>query len=485
MSNAASLSAGQRAEAVLTRARMLARLGRTADAERDLEQSEQLLATVQSDALRARFSRASLLASAEVRTSSDPARAVRDAGHAVALIAKSGEPMRLAEASLLESRALAKLERIDEARVAAERGIDAFERALASIDPRDPIRISALDPVWALYSDAARLHLVRGREDHAAAFALLERGRARTLIDLRRVTPLSLADVQERLKSDEALLLLDQSSSSLVTWWITAASVRTASANASVDHSTQSTAPPTQPKAAASLDLYFVGGTAFRKNGSAVNQKGYAAQYRIGGGEPKKLSDVAILQVRAESIAMNGVGSTPLAVPPDRQLALYVVAGPDFMHRAPTFRQISHALLLKTIYDVKEAKDDEIMPTSATDVEAEKVAVQRHPCDFGTPSPATPQRRVLSFGGLVPSPAFFHPAPEACVISMYFKGSFSCAQVGTDWLFSTAVLKNFNCRRSNDPTPIRCSRPSNHPTAVSLPLPTASGLCHTGRLCKS
>jgi CHAT domain-containing protein/Flp pilus assembly protein TadD len=235
VSNAAALPAGPRAEAALTRARMLARLGRTADAERDLTQAEQLLATVQSDALRARFSRASLLASAEVRTSPDPARAARDAGQAVALIAKSGEPMRLAEASLLESRALAKLGKIDDARAAAERGIDAFERALASIDPHDPIRISALDPAWALYSDAARLHLVRGREDYAGAFALLERGRARTLIDLRRITPLSLADVQERLKSGEALLLLDQSSSSLVSWWITSASVRTASANASLD----------------------------------------------------------------------------------------------------------------------------------------------------------------------------------------------------------------------------------------------------------
>jgi len=129
-------------------------------------------------------------------------------------------------------------------------------------------------------------------------------------------------------------------------------------------------------------------------NGTPVNQKGYAAQYRIAAGEPKKLSDVTILQVRAESISLNGVGSTPFIVPPDRPLALYVFAGPDFMHTAPTFRQISHALLLKTIYDVKEAKDDEIMPTSATDVEAEKAAVQRHPCDFGTPPAATPQRRV-------------------------------------------------------------------------------------------
>jgi hypothetical protein len=44
VNNAASLAAGPRAEAALTRARMLARLGRTADAERDLDLAEQLLA---------------------------------------------------------------------------------------------------------------------------------------------------------------------------------------------------------------------------------------------------------------------------------------------------------------------------------------------------------------------------------------------------------------------------------------------------------
>lgn len=128
-------------------------------------------------------------------------------------------------------------------------------------------------------------------------------------------------------------------------------------------------------------------------NGAAVNQKGFAASYRIGDSEAKKLSDVAILQLRAESIAINGIGTVPFAVPADRPLVLYVFAGPDFLHSAPTFRQISHAVLLKTIYDVKETKDDEIMPTSATDVEAEKAAVQRHPCDFGTPPPGA-ERRV-------------------------------------------------------------------------------------------
>ena len=52
------------------------------------------------------------------------------------------------------------------------------------------------------------------------------------------------------------------------------------------------------------------------------------------------------------------------------------------MHSDRKYRQISHALLLKTIYDVKGANDDEIMPTSPTDVDAEAPADLRHPCDF-------------------------------------------------------------------------------------------------------
>ena len=42
----------------------------------------------------------------------------------------------------------------------------------------------------------------------------------------------------------------------------------------------------------------------------------------------------------------------------------------------------------------RDPMEFEIMPPSATDVEGEKAAVQRHPCDFGTPPVSTPQRRV-------------------------------------------------------------------------------------------
>jgi hypothetical protein len=118
-------------------------------------------------------------------------------------------------------------------------------------------------------------------------------------------------------------------------------------------------------------------------NGKAVNKKGYAAKYKIGGGDAKTLSDVAVLELRAESISIAGIGSTPFTVPGEKPLKLYVFGGPEFRHPARKYRQVSHAVLLKTIYDVKGATDAEIMPSSDTDVDPERPGDPRHPCDFG------------------------------------------------------------------------------------------------------
>ena len=129
-------------------------------------------------------------------------------------------------------------------------------------------------------------------------------------------------------------------------------------------------------------------------NGTAVNQKGHAVKYRIGGGPPKTLSDVAILQLQAESISIAGITASPLTVPADRPLKLYVFGGPEFRRTARTYRQVSHAVLLRTIYDVKGATDDEIMPSAETEVEAERAPDPRHPCDFGASAPPLAQMRV-------------------------------------------------------------------------------------------
>lgn len=222
VTNATSnLSSGPQTEAFISRARMLARVNKTREAMADLAEAASRAKTIQSEALRTRFERAWLLASAEVRTKSEPARAVKDAGEAESLIAATNEPIRLAEAVLLQSRALTELGRVEDARAAAARGMTAVESAIRSIDPRDPVRVAALEPVWALYADAARLELVPGREDHSRAFAISERRRARTQLDLLRIEPLRLDQVQQALAPDQGILMLDQYTDELITWWIT------------------------------------------------------------------------------------------------------------------------------------------------------------------------------------------------------------------------------------------------------------------------
>ncbi|HET7694137.1 MAG TPA: CHAT domain-containing protein [Vicinamibacterales bacterium] len=214
------LPPGPQTEAFIARARMLARVGRHDAAERDLNEASRLLNGIASEAMRRRFERAWLLGSAEVRGATDPATAAADAERAVGLITATSEPVRLAEASLLQSRALSRLGRRDAARAAVERGLTEFEAALGSVDPRDPSRLAALEPVWGLYAEATRLSLAPGREDLPAAFEMFERGRARTHLDLRKMQPLGLLEARQRLKDDEGILLLDQSADDLVTWWI-------------------------------------------------------------------------------------------------------------------------------------------------------------------------------------------------------------------------------------------------------------------------
>ena len=221
ISNARSrLTAGPLTEAYIARARMLARVGQRDAARRDLDEASRLLNASASEAMRRRFERAWLLGSAEVHLATDPGAAASEAARAVSVITSTNEPVRLAEAALIESRALSRLGRLDDARAAVQRGVTAFEAALRSIDPRDSSRVAALEPVWGLYTEATRLSLVPGHEDYPLAFEMYERGRARTHLDLARAQPVSLAEAQRRLRADEGILLLDQSSEDLVTWWI-------------------------------------------------------------------------------------------------------------------------------------------------------------------------------------------------------------------------------------------------------------------------
>jgi len=122
----------------------------------------------------------------------------------------------------------------------------------------------------------------------------------------------------------------------------------------------------------------------------AVNKKGHAAKWAIGSGPKKTLSDVAKLNLSADSIGLKGIGQEDFTVPAGSPLKLYVFAGPDAHSSRRKYREITHALLLKTIYDVKGTPDADIMPTSDEDVETEPQVFLQHPCDFGKGDAAAP-----------------------------------------------------------------------------------------------
>ena len=192
-------------EGLFTRARMRARLGQTAAAVADLEAADKAVQAFTDPLVRDRVRRSYSVAAAEVYVDLDPRRA---AGHAADAIRFTGsaERMRSAEMRLIESRALANLGDLAAARTSAALGIADFEAALDTFDPSDSTRLSALEPVWQLYSHAARLHLPPLGNDFATAFDFSERSRSRTLLARRRQKPLTLAAVQSRLGEGQAIL---------------------------------------------------------------------------------------------------------------------------------------------------------------------------------------------------------------------------------------------------------------------------------------
>jgi len=214
----AHLPAGPQVEAFMARARLRTRLQQYGEAEEDLKHAATKLDEVKDTGMHLRLRATWLVAAADVQLDTKPDHSAAHAAEAVAIL--DGEPMRSAELRLLESRALERIGKLQQARSSAREGIADFEYALNTIDPADATGLSALEPVWGLYAHAARLYLPPAAKDFDDAFDLLERSRARTLLERRRIQPLTLPVVRSRLQKDQALLLLQQFPEELVTWLI-------------------------------------------------------------------------------------------------------------------------------------------------------------------------------------------------------------------------------------------------------------------------
>jgi len=117
-------------------------------------------------------------------------------------------------------------------------------------------------------------------------------------------------------------------------------------------------------------------------NDKAMNSTAAAVQWWIKDkGDKKELSDVAVVTVKAPEITVTGLTADPIVVKPEFPRAFGVFSGPLELHpKGYKYKKISHALLLKTIYDVGNTTDDDIMPTTENEVLGEYGEPMDNPC---------------------------------------------------------------------------------------------------------
>jgi len=118
-------------------------------------------------------------------------------------------------------------------------------------------------------------------------------------------------------------------------------------------------------------------------DGIPVNSNGAAVQWWVKDRTKEQtLSDVATLKLDADDITISGLLTTgDYAVPKGTTLPLMVFSGPLELHDPPyKYKTLTHALVLRTLYDVGTASEADIMPTTASEIDGMKGDSFDNPC---------------------------------------------------------------------------------------------------------
>lgn len=199
------------------KASVLASLNRHSEAEASAREARSRLAQIPDAPTRQRVEVAVLATESEVYRSTDPAAAVAAANNAIAIVQQRRDRLRLAQLNLHLAQAnIVWGNRLEEARQALNRGLDAFNQERAARNELLPI--SALDESWQLFDAAVQLSLKAG--DYPRAFALAEGSRARSASELKRFGSVDLERVKASLGNDEAIIALNQFETELAVWVI-------------------------------------------------------------------------------------------------------------------------------------------------------------------------------------------------------------------------------------------------------------------------
>jgi CHAT domain-containing protein len=162
------------------------RLGRTAAAEREAQQATARAAQVPDEDLRASLAADIAGARGALARGHDPSRAIGELTRAITYQEQAGRELPLPQLYLERARAHVALGSVAEALADLERGVRHLERQRSHVSDAG-MRYGIFDDAHELFSDAVVIHL-RGR-NVAAAFAMLERGRARALLEQIAGTP--------------------------------------------------------------------------------------------------------------------------------------------------------------------------------------------------------------------------------------------------------------------------------------------------------
>jgi CHAT domain-containing protein len=204
-------------EALSQRASLLDELGRNAEARTELTAARAWLQGTPDLALRQRAEEPILAAESDVYAADEPQRAVAAAELALARVAERGDRLRIAQLSLKLAKANIVWGRTAQAEAALGRGIKAFDEERTSAG--DEGRVSTLDESWQLFDTAVQLAI--RNKNYPLAFAMSERARTRTLAEQNRATAgRTLAEVEQALGPDEAVVALNQFDRELAVWVI-------------------------------------------------------------------------------------------------------------------------------------------------------------------------------------------------------------------------------------------------------------------------
>jgi len=202
------------------RASLLAALNRASEADASLRDARDHLARAP-EQVRSRVEVAVLATESDLSRRSNPAAAVDAASQAIQIVQRRGERLRIAQLQLRLAQANIVWGRVEDARVALDRGLAAFNEERAASTELRPI--SALDESWQLFDASIQLSLKE--KDYERAFLLSEAARARSASESKKFAPAGLATVQASLGANEAILALNQFDNELAVWVIKSNSV--------------------------------------------------------------------------------------------------------------------------------------------------------------------------------------------------------------------------------------------------------------------